>query len=285
MKKKSLPFKTVKLFATLGVSIFLLSSCQKENKVIEGNKSPITATKKNDVISYSKEDLFKGIVFARGYVADMIPPYAEVKQMVANYQGYNDAIVEQRINTFITQINSYYPTFLDEFKEAILSHDYVAIDHVVTQANEIVPKIFFINQITDPVNFNQTNDLIKSKINVAPDEFDAFVADLTQGNLTSTSLDAKFNSIFGNNFSTTGLALLMPSGGSGGMSNSCINFGLAINIAIAINVVGYINVALAANIELAANIHAMLNFWGSGMANASDQLKHEMLIQSIAEHI
>ncbi|ASZ14159.1 hypothetical protein KTO58_03200 [Chitinophaga pendula] len=261
-------------FLTLGT---IIVSCQKDQK------DALPAVQKN----YSGEELFTGIVLARGPVAAQIPEYREIQELTSKIKGTDVAAADSYVKSLIGKINEYYPDYLNEFKNEILSKDVVRVDAAIKKATDITAKTAFLNKISAGVDKTVASSLVKEALISKPGKFDQLIVDIRSGKVNQQTLNTRISEIFGNNFDQ----VLGHASGSKdavtSLDNACINAALAINVAIVINVVGYINLALAANVETGVNVHFAVNFWNEVTRLKDDHsgLKHEQLIASIVSHI
>lgn len=261
-------------FLTLGT---IVVSCQKDQK------DALPAVQKN----YSGEELFTGIVLARGPVAAQIPEYREIQELTSKIKGTDVAAADSYVKSLIGKINEYYPDYLNEFKKEILSKDFVRVDAAIKKATDITAKTVFLNKISAGVDKAVASSLVKEALISKPGKFDQLIVDIRSGKVNQQTLNTRISEIFGNNFdqvlgSASGSKEAVTS-----LDNACINAALAINVAIVINVVGYINLALAANVETGVNVHFAVNFWNevTRLKDDNSGLKHEQLISSIVSHI
>lgn len=259
---------------TLGTVIV---SCQKENN----SDTPAVTAK-----SYSDRELFAGIILARGPVAAQIPEYKDIQALTGKIKGYDQVASDNYANTLLEKINEYYPGYLAEFKNEILSKDYVRVDAAIKKAADIATQTVFLSKLAATVDPSLATQMVREALVNNPGKFEQLMSDIRGGKVNKQVLNARANEIFGENFGKQILARSAASDAVTTLSDECINAALAINVAIVINVVGYINVALAANIETGVNIHFAVNVVNEVSRTASNAgLKHEQLISSIVSNI
>lgn len=111
---------------------FIFVSCSTSDNNILPNKNQLNNTKFSDI------DVFKGVMFLEGPVADMLPSFKEL-----NFRNYlkNESDIEKIKSfqtTLIAYINTNNPSFLSKFRKDITSGDYYKVKNILNLAvNEI----------------------------------------------------------------------------------------------------------------------------------------------------
>ena len=112
--------------------IYLSTGCTKEQ--ILNSKTD------SSEIKYSGEELYKGIFFAKGEVAEVVPAiknsisYFQVQQLT---EKTAKAMDNNMINV-MEEIDRKNPTFFDEFKKSIATKDHLIIEESLKDATELL---------------------------------------------------------------------------------------------------------------------------------------------------
>lgn len=121
--------RTIKQLISIIFFSIVLTGCE-ENKDTENHKSSL--------VNFSGKELFKGILFAQGDVAKLIPPiqqsysYYEINNMDSTFQKKSDDKITALLN-FIEVEN---PNYFNNFKDAITSKNHILIrDSLISSSN------------------------------------------------------------------------------------------------------------------------------------------------------
>jgi len=143
--------KTIRKFAKsssflLASLILFLTSCKKDNtesnQVINTNES-VSATgnsrsSQSLLAEYSGEQLFKGIFFFEGDVAELIPNLANLK--LNNFASSQDELdgIRATYDAIMDEIIIKHPDFYNNFKEAIISRNHIQIKQELIFASDLI---------------------------------------------------------------------------------------------------------------------------------------------------
>ena len=116
---------------------FLFFSCSKD-AMIEKQSSDTNSLIKMRTPNYSEIEIFKGIFFAEGPVADLIPELSEFK--ISNF--ISDSILLQEISDLhddvliLFEVNN--PGYMEIFRDVVLSSNHIEIENSLLEAADLL---------------------------------------------------------------------------------------------------------------------------------------------------
>jgi hypothetical protein len=112
--------------------IFLSTGCTKEQILNpNGNRSEI---------KYSGEELYEGIFFAKGEVAEAIPTIKNSSSYFQVHQLSQKSAksMDNQMTEVMNEIETKNPNYFDEFKESIATQDHLIIEETLKDATELL---------------------------------------------------------------------------------------------------------------------------------------------------
>ncbi|GEN77487.1 hypothetical protein CHA01nite_32270 [Chryseobacterium hagamense] len=115
---------------------FIFVSCNRDELLNDSIKSdtPVSQSNMQRMAAYSDVDVFKGIMFLEGPVADRLEDFQEIsfRNFANNQTEINEMINFETL--IIAQINHNNPDFMSEFREGIGSGDYYTVQNTMLSA-------------------------------------------------------------------------------------------------------------------------------------------------------
>lgn len=283
----------------LGVLIacsFLFFSCTKDRAVSQVlEESTIKAKQSNTVsyqargVKYSAQDLFRGIMFMSGDVANQIPEIMEQVALIKNLNPTQESqeTLKKMQDNFIAQIELQNPGYINSFAESILSHDQERIKEELTKAQDVIfiaVSKYFNFEITTA---SSAKEQVLSIFQTKQAEIEGL---LTQFQLSQITKQEFENSVMNTlHLDQTQLKTLANSVGNNPDPNffgGCVAFlsFVGCNVAVAINIAGYINIALAAAVAVAAAawVFTYKWTWNNVTSTNNSQLDFDKYINTLA---
>ena len=116
--------------------------------------------------SFSGEELFKGIFFARGDVAQILPETAEKN----NFQSYLSKQQEQKMlinqKLIIQEIKNSNPDFFSNFKGSIESNNYQEILRTLIQSVQLMDSVISNVKIVEKTNSDKYGGIVVEDIKI-----------------------------------------------------------------------------------------------------------------------
>lgn len=133
---------------------FLLCSCNPS----------VSTRSKSHANKYNGEELFRGIMFADGQVADQIKEVKKVKDFIGlqSFNGKQKAAVKNLQDSLVITIRKLNPRYFESFKFNIQSGNQVLIASTIRNASIVISAILYQNNHALDVIFdNKRNDLFE----------------------------------------------------------------------------------------------------------------------------
>jgi len=295
MKKKAfskinLGWKLFSVCALTGLTIFFFSFRTKTNHTHS---------------NYTGEQLFKGLIFMDGPVADVIPELKdrmEVKKLVA-LNTVQQSQEKQIENLIVHEIGVNDPGYFAAFKKAMTSGDQQVINVSLQGVQEVVMRALasYLGIKLDAVT--SAKDQIGRIIGRNPAAFQAMVAELQMKKVSSKEFDEKMRSSLDMSKGKIDAMLAKDALSEAAFMDAnkqlcggcvaCLSV-LACNVGVVVNVAGYINVALVGNVAVAINLAVALNIAitvavevnsSANNIGGNSALQNELFINSIAVNL
>ncbi|WP_291152582.1 hypothetical protein [Flavobacterium sp. UBA7680] len=147
-----------KILFVAGILILFIS-CEENDHYTENSTESLK--------SYTGKELFKGILFAEGDVADLLQnikqsySYYEINQIDVDHKNDSD----NKINYLLNSIENKNSHYFDEFKQSITSKDHIRIRQALANGSELV----YNTALDLYLSKNEKNDLknLLSKIDIS----------------------------------------------------------------------------------------------------------------------
>ncbi|AZA78624.1 hypothetical protein EG347_14450 [Chryseobacterium sp. G0186] len=143
---------------------FSMYSCSTESN----NNENLSINKTNELKKFNDEDVFKGIIFLEGDVAELFSDYKELnfRNFVKNENEINEIVKFQ--NLLISSLKEQNPNFLSNFKREVTSGDYYRVHQSISAAHkEIKKQLFKFYDLTESQFSDLQNAFIKSSSEVS----------------------------------------------------------------------------------------------------------------------
>jgi len=260
-----------------------------------GNATPSSTTlklkKRNN---YSSEDYFRGIIFQKGPVADLIPESLEAN-LIKSYTNTNpkgDQNIVKLESKIIEKIKQSQPSFLDNFREVMQSGNQILIKDKISETQDLILLSVAENsgiKVTDPKMARiQLNDFVVQNQN----DLKALESEFMSKNITREQYNSEVEKII----SKDKTGILSSFNNVRKKNKYCddqeLDMCLALAIAIVLLYAGYIAVVLAAAVETAGVIHfsvylwKVVDFWkGDAGVGSGQGLRYDQYINSIANNL
>jgi SdpC family antimicrobial peptide len=295
MKKKTfsritMKWKLFSVVALAGVTIVLLSF-----------RNTTTHSHSN----YTGEQLFKGLIFMDGPVANLIPELRdrmEIKSLVALNKDQLDQEKKME-NLIVKQIRANNPAYFDGFRKAMTSGDQQLINATLVGVQDVVMRALasYLGIKLDALT--SAREQINRIVGRNPGEFQAAVAALQTKKVSSKEFNERMGSSL--KLNSDKISSLVA---KGALSDAALQDAnkqlcggcvaalsvLACNVGVVVNVAGYINVALVGNVAVALNAAIALNIYvtvavevnsnGSNIGGTT-ALQNESFVNSIAVNL
>jgi len=286
--KINMGWKVFSVITLVGVTLFLFSF-----KGRSGHKHQ----------DFSGEQLFRGLIFMDGQVANLIPELKdrmEVKKLVALSPAQQEQ--ERKIvNVIVREINANQPGYFDEFKKAMTSGDQQIINTNLVGVQEVIMRSLASYLGIKLDNVVSAREQISRIVGKNPNNFQAAIAQLKMKRATPEQFNSKMQSAL--NLDRDKIKALLTKDGispaafedaNKQLCGGCVAFlsVLACNAGVVVNIAGYVNVALVGNVAVALNAAVALNIAvtvevtvnSSGALNAgsNSSLQNESFVNSIA---
>ncbi|WPO91738.1 hypothetical protein [Chryseobacterium sp. HR92] len=151
--KKIRKISTNPLFILLLLTNYILYSCSSESNDLENNENSSvnkSSVNSNKLQNFTDEEVFKGVIFMEGDVAELFPEYKELnfRNFIDDQDDINEIVNFQ--NVLMNSIKDENPEFLSNFNEEITSGDYDRVKEAISLANtEIKKQLFKIYNLTE----------------------------------------------------------------------------------------------------------------------------------------
>lgn len=130
------------------IAISILSvSCSEEQALPSKESAPAISLK----VSYSGVDYIRGVIFAEGPVAQLLPSY------IQNQLDQNSDLAAKKqeiVNSILADIENYAPDFVATFKTKITSQNPYEIREVLKEANLVFSEVLKENEYTKKLSQN-----------------------------------------------------------------------------------------------------------------------------------
>lgn len=258
------------IVAVLVGSVFF-TSCSKGN-----SKKDVTT--KHD---YSGEELFQGIIFASGPVANQIQQLKDIYSISKRVKGIDMKKKLAGERRLIDMINKQYPGYTESFKKEILSKDYVRIQTAISEAREKVMKVAVIMKLIPESDNKEQRIKLQNIINTRGPEIANLMTDIRKGIVNIDELKARIKAIFGDTIG--GEALLASAKTTAVQTEDTI----VDNIVVMIDLLNHINLVVNVNVEVPLDIVVcyVINIESGIDGQGNSTLKQESLIAAIANKI
>lgn len=139
------------IFCSLMILLVLFSTgCTKEDiasTIAKNNSAEQTGNEQvydnKSTESYSGRDLFKGIFFAKGPVAEALPAIRNSfsYDIIRNMTDEENHQAEMKMNEILDRLENSRPGYFDEFKELINTRDHLLISEGLGQATQVLYEV------------------------------------------------------------------------------------------------------------------------------------------------
>ena len=143
--KKIRKIATNPLFLVLLLTNYILYSCSSGTNDLENdeNSSVSKSSVSSKLQNFTDEEVFKGVIFMEGDVAELFPKYKELnfRNFIDNENDINEIVNFQ--NVLMSSIKAENPEFLSNFNKEITSGDYYRVKEAISLANNEIKKQLF----------------------------------------------------------------------------------------------------------------------------------------------
>jgi len=260
-KKKGLLLKAV---LSLAVAAFIYSTFAFTNRM----HAPST--------SYSGEELFSGIVFGKGDVANKISGLTNLaeKSRLFSQDPKQNQVNQESENQIVAAVKMTYPGYFDEFKKDMYSHNPVLIKNTLATMHSVVEKSMLVYAL----------DLASKKPELAgrvanhSAEYKMLVEQIKTGSVDENYLISNIGKIFGLDIAKQLRFYSTGSGTAAYFNSTCIVALVLLAAVLIVNVAGIVNVAAVVNLSYVAT-DSMVQY------NDKNRLAFEKLSYSIATEL
>jgi SdpC family antimicrobial peptide len=273
------PIRRMALIVSIFAFVVALTFLACTKGVNSGSSTPST--------NYGSKELFKGLLFASGSIAEQIPELRDAREIVLGLNRNKESLeqVEKIQNKITNFIEEKYPGYIDQFKTEILSKDPVRIEQAMSKAADMVLKSFVLYDFSTQYDVNQAKTIIALALNKNQSKFNQFIQDIKSGNLDPDQLDSRAQEIFGKSYSD--LKKITSNNKSSAVGPDCIviNIIVAVNVGVYLNAAAAVNGAVAVNAAAFVNVAAAVNFWVAVNHDASTQQRTRLGNETFIAHI
>jgi hypothetical protein len=207
--KKIRKIATNPLFLVLLLTNYILYSCSSGSNDLENdeNSSVSKSSVSSKLQNFTDEEVFKGVIFMEGDVAELFPEYKELnfRNFIDNENDINEIVNFQ--NVLMSSIKAENPEFLSNFNKEITSGDYYRVKEAISLANnEIKKQLFKIYNLSETQFIDFQNAFAKgySQVDKPNKITKEYLAELinsikqnsSTNNLNTANMEGKVNVVY-----------------------------------------------------------------------------------------